>query len=764
MVKFSSSAPGIEFLLVGATKVGKTTVAQQMAQRFNGAYFNLSAFNRVLAWWTLRSRQNNIAFDLYDSERFPENLREITAKLVIQRDGKVLYDSQDVTEEIESGSVSVQASQQSAFVYQNYRDLLKPIEWGIIREFKAKGPVFIVSRSRKSAHTARRAVYLDASIDVRADRLRMSDKTLSLTDAHQIISERDLLEKTFLEREDCDVVIDTSKLSIDETLDAVALEYKKAKQIADMSFYGLRSLVALGRQKGEELLRQWVGDGKKFLLCCADLDNHGRFAVSFGKHVDLLSYFLFVLSEIALELGGKPIIWGTDDLLILFPYDSDPTHTVNRLESLRKGYLLNNIGKLGIGVIECRNGQRCGASIEEIQRLGEFTGYYAGEELFAFEVRSGQSLDDAFDRQLDYINSRLLGANILLSGHPKCLVPASTVTVGGVLVDSGQVKVKVDDLVDVAYGAMQDAKKQGKNSSYLFSIQDLKLGYRYKDHPLIADRCVISEITRQPDAKFSIPENERREQYPFVHRTTALERLVTRWLNEREKTDRFLISLYPGFSGAVVEEMLDTLIEEGEITATEKAQWMLPHGFRFKALSKIYSPQNRDILIRASVHYSRIAITEWLQRVNWERKKAEKIVLASLNGRSLAGLKLSLESFWFFEGQCSESEAIDLLQSAQSLLARKLPGFDIKVFGTLVPLEKMRSGSEIFTQVDVGSNIVDGFGAQRIDQYGNILLKWRVTEKDTQSREHNERELQALNLDHLNKTQKLLDVEGLRTL
>ncbi len=759
MIGSSKGAPGIEFLIIGAAKVGKTTIAQHMARHFSGAYFNLSIFNRVLAWWTLRSRESNIPFDLYDQERFAENLRALTENLAIHGDGKIFFDSQDVTQEIESRTVSIQASQQSTFVYQNYRHLLKPIEWRIIRELKSQGPVFIVSRSRKSARTARRAVYLDASTDARTERLRISDQSLSLSEAYKIIAERDWREKTFLEKENCDVVIDTSKLSFDETFNAVALEYKKAKLIANMNFYALRPLVALSRPRGEELLNQWVQDNKKFLLCCIDMDNQGKFTNSFGRHVDLLSYFLYILSEIVLELGGIPILWGTDDLLVLFPYDNTPSQAINLMESLRKRYLLKNVRKLGIGVIDSRNGQRCGANMEEIQRLGEFTGYYAGEELFAFEVKSGQSLDDAFNEQLDYINGKLRSANILISGHPKCLVPASTITTGGVLVDSDQVRVKVGDLVDAAYGALQDAKKQGKNSSYFFSPQDLKLGYRYKNQPLIADVHVISEITCQPDSNFPIPEDERREQYPFVHRITALESLVTRWLHNREKSDKFLISLYPGFSGVVIEKMLDTLVAKGEIGASEKAQWMLPHGYRFKALSKIYSQQNRDIFVRASVHYLKTAIANWLERVNKGRQKDERISIANFEGRLLEGLRLSLECFWFFEGKCGDNEAIDLLQTAQSLLTKKLPGFDIKIFGTLVPLETMGNGSEIFTQVNIGSNTVVDSGEQIMDQCGNILLKWRMTEENAQSREQNERKLQALSLEYLNQSQKLGDVK-----
>lgn len=131
--------------------------------------------------------------------------------------------------------------------------------------------------------------------------------------------------------------------------------------------------------------------------------------------------------------------------------------------------------------------------------------------------------------------------------------------------------------------------------------------------------------------------------------------------------------------------------------------------------------------------------------------------MASFNGRLLEGLRLPLESFWFFEGQCSDNEAIDLLQIVQRSLTRKLPGFDIKIFGILVPLGNIHSGSEIFTKVDIGSNVVIDSGEQITDPYGNILLKWRATEENAQSREQNERKLQALSLEDLNQSQNLSD-------
>lgn len=753
------SGLGIEFLLVGPAKAGKTTVARLLAARHGGAYFNLSVFNRIIAWKVLKSRNNGNAIDLSRQVEFSARLAELASNVDFDSSGRVLYRGQDISDEIETVPVSLQAAAQSELIYGSYREQLTPVIWEAIARLKSSGPVFVVARRRRSVRTARRAVYLDASRGERATRLQASETTLTHPEAYDLLLRRDLSERTFLEIDECDAVVDSSGQDVRQTVDAVSTEFEKAQLIAAGNFYGLRPLAALDRTTGQALLEERLRGRNSFLLCCADLDYQGMLKNAFGKQVDLLSYLLSALSSAAREYGGIPIIWGSDDILVLFPYRGGQGEALALLDRVRHAYLCGNAGKLGVGVITGRNGQAQAPSSQEIVMCGEFTGHFGGEDLFPFEVRPGVSLDTAFQVRLDDLNSQLARIGTVLSGHPKCVVPASTVTLGGVLVEGTSTALAAVDLVDAAYGAMQDAKSQGKNCSHLFRLDELDAGYRFRGQALVADASTVDEISRPPGGRFVISKADRREHYPRFHNVTALERLVTSWLRQSSVRDRSAILLYPGFAGGAIVNALKRLAEAGEVPVDAPTTWVLPHGYWFKALSRVYSQQNRDILIRAAAHFQDLAVRDWVRSLNRRRITGGKVRLARAANLPLRGLRLALECIWFFEGRFDDADALLLLRKAQERLAAKLPDLTVKVLGITAVLDRAWSARDVLRQVDVFRQFVMDPLHHLSDPYGNVLVRVEITDEDKQNAEDREEAQQAENLSFLSESRG--DIKGL---
>jgi cytidylate kinase len=211
----------------GPAGSGKSTVARRVAERLELTYLDSGALYRTLTYMSMREG--------VDSSDFPAAVKFFgTLEVELQyRDGRqtVIANGRDVTAEIRTPEVTRQV------VYIAREPDVRKEMFKRQRSFGEKGSLIAEGRDMSSVvfPDADCKIYLDASVEVRAQRrhkeLHESGIEVSLDQLREEIAHRD---KTDMEREvaplkvaEDAVIIDTSKMRIDEVIDAVVAEVKR---------------------------------------------------------------------------------------------------------------------------------------------------------------------------------------------------------------------------------------------------------------------------------------------------------------------------------------------------------------------------------------------------------------------------------------------------------------------------------------------------------------------------------------------------------
>lgn len=204
----------------GPSGVGKGTLAQLLCQHTGFHFLDSGAIYRTLAYGVVEK-----GIELYDLP----GLVALAEKLpVVFADGKVLFETKDISRLIRTEEVAAIASQVAAIpevraaLLQRQKDFAQ--QPGLVADGRDMGTVVFPQAQLK--------LFLTASAEVRAERRVNQLKNQGVTaNIHQIT--QDIIERDERDRNravaplipaDDAIVIDTSQLNIDQVLD-------KAKEI-----------------------------------------------------------------------------------------------------------------------------------------------------------------------------------------------------------------------------------------------------------------------------------------------------------------------------------------------------------------------------------------------------------------------------------------------------------------------------------------------------------------------------------------------------
>ncbi len=205
----------------GPAGVGKSTVAERVAQALGFAYLDTGAMYRAATWWALHRR-----IDLDDTEAVVASTRALPLEMR-EDDGRlrVLVDGQDVTVRIRFPEVTREVCRidQNPQVRQHLVSLQ--------RAFGAKQPTVAEGRDICTVvfPKAKCKVFLDASLEERARRraaqLRAQGVDVDLEALRQGILERDentrQRRESPLRRAEDASLVDTTAMTLDEVVDRV---------------------------------------------------------------------------------------------------------------------------------------------------------------------------------------------------------------------------------------------------------------------------------------------------------------------------------------------------------------------------------------------------------------------------------------------------------------------------------------------------------------------------------------------------------------
>jgi CMP/dCMP kinase len=206
----------------GPVGSGKSTVARALAARLRFRYLDTGAMYRAV---TLKALRNDV--DMDDAEALTAVARSCDVELSGSGDEpSVLLDGEDVTEAIRSRDVTNNAygPSQTPGVRRRMVELQRAMaESGpLVAEGRDMGTVVFADSPAK--------FYLDASVDVRAGRrhleLAAKGECISLDELKRQVVTRDERdsgrEASPLRQAEDAVIIDSSELSIDGVVDAIA--------------------------------------------------------------------------------------------------------------------------------------------------------------------------------------------------------------------------------------------------------------------------------------------------------------------------------------------------------------------------------------------------------------------------------------------------------------------------------------------------------------------------------------------------------------
>ena len=216
----ASSPRPLVVAIDGPSGSGKSSVARGVAERLGLRFLDTGAMYRALTWWAL-SR----GVDLDDIERVAALARELPLQLGTDPEHPyVLVDGQDVGEAIRtpdiSAAVSAVATNLGVRKELVRRQQALAAEGGVVVEGRdittvvaPDADVRVLLTASESARLARRALEVHGSDDAEA-----------LEATHDLVVGRDAVDSTvatFTEAAEGVTVVDSSHLTLEQTIDAV---------------------------------------------------------------------------------------------------------------------------------------------------------------------------------------------------------------------------------------------------------------------------------------------------------------------------------------------------------------------------------------------------------------------------------------------------------------------------------------------------------------------------------------------------------------
>ena len=213
----------INIAMDGPSGVGKSTIADILAEKFNMIHLDTGAMYRCVA---LYLKENNVNYD--NQEDLKEALENISIQFI---DGKTLLNDKDVTSQIRTNEISMLTSKVSA-IGMVRKKLVS------LQQQTTKNKGFIVDGRDICTVVlpdAEVKIYMDASVKARADRRYKeyidSGVTVDYDTIYHDIEKRDYQDShreiSPLQKAKDAIVVDTSNLSIDEVVDEVMNIIKK---------------------------------------------------------------------------------------------------------------------------------------------------------------------------------------------------------------------------------------------------------------------------------------------------------------------------------------------------------------------------------------------------------------------------------------------------------------------------------------------------------------------------------------------------------
>lgn len=220
----------VQIAIDGPAGAGKSTIARMVADRLGFIYVDTGAMYRAVALYLIRS-----GIDPGDETASGEAVSNVDIRLANDNGSqKIFLNGEDVTDQIRTQEVGSAASLASR--YGTVRNKLT----GLQREIAGRNNVVMDGRDIGTTvlPDAQLKIYLTADAATRAKRRRdqLAEKGKEVPDLSDIEKEIRARDRQDMERKnsplkkaDDAVLVDSSKLSIDEVRDAILREYEKIR-------------------------------------------------------------------------------------------------------------------------------------------------------------------------------------------------------------------------------------------------------------------------------------------------------------------------------------------------------------------------------------------------------------------------------------------------------------------------------------------------------------------------------------------------------
>lgn len=220
----------ITIAIDGPSASGKSTVCDGLAKRLNINHLSSGALYRALTLFLIENNFdfNNLECGKIDDEKIFNNLLK-KAKIEVKFDNfmqKIFLNGKDVTDKLNSEQISINSSIISQL--KSVREFVKKIQVNLAK----KESIILDGRDITSEvlKNSKNKFFITASVDVRAKRRHLQNPQESYEKIKEDIILRDERDKS---RELCPlkivpdaIVIDSSNLTIDETIDIILEKLK----------------------------------------------------------------------------------------------------------------------------------------------------------------------------------------------------------------------------------------------------------------------------------------------------------------------------------------------------------------------------------------------------------------------------------------------------------------------------------------------------------------------------------------------------------
>lgn len=217
---------GIIIAIDGPAGAGKSTTAKLLAEKLNYKYIDTGAMYRAVTLYALRN-----SIEPNQTEKLVEMVKGM--QFQFENNGSKLFvNSENVSEAIRNPEVSNRVSEYSKVA--EVREILVQKQ----REIGAEGGIVMEGRDITTAvfPNAELKIFLTADLDIRAYRrlieLKNKGMNIDLDDVRGNLETRDKIDSSRevnpLMITDDSIVIDTTRLTIEEQVDAI---YEKAQEI-----------------------------------------------------------------------------------------------------------------------------------------------------------------------------------------------------------------------------------------------------------------------------------------------------------------------------------------------------------------------------------------------------------------------------------------------------------------------------------------------------------------------------------------------------